>query len=436
MKLTVFRADITPPLGHPLCAGWYPEMTGVDTPLSANGIVLFPNNDLPLVLCALDWAELSNRDHQQWREDLAAAAGTHADRVAVHCLHAHDAPWPDTEAQDILVRQGCAGRIMEAAWCDQVRADVARSIKEAFLHVEVVTGLSAGEAEVRGVASNRRVIGPDGKSRGVRWTRCLDESLRNEPEGVIDPLLRSLVLWGDDRPLAVLHYYTVHPTSYDRTGRVTPDFVGLARERLREEDGVAHLYFTQCAGNITTGKYNDGDPAWRERFTEEIYQAMKRSLAASRPMELTEPSWQTCPVVLPAGEIPPDGDLVATIKNPAETLRFQSRAALFLAYRKRVSEGRPLLLQLLSFGPRVQILHLPAEAFVEYQLFAQQLRPNSWMAVPAYGDCGPGYIPLARSFAEGGYEPEDAFCSAESEAVLKSAMRQLLCSPSDAGLLA
>ena len=53
----------------------------------------------------------------------------------------------------------------------------------------------------------------------------------------------------------------------------------------------------------------------------------------------------------------------------------------------------------------VAIAHLPGETFIEYQLHAQAARPDAFVAVAGYGDLGTGYITLANSFAEGGYEP-------------------------------
>ena len=42
------------------------------------------------------------------------------------------------------------------------------------------------------------------------------------------------------------------------------------------------------------------------------------------------------------------------------------------------------------------------------------------------GDLGTGYITLADSFAEGGYEPVDAFVSGESEALMRAAIDKIL----------
>ncbi|MBT7549157.1 MAG: hypothetical protein HN611_10850, partial [Gemmatimonadetes bacterium] len=73
MQLSTFQSDITPPLGHPLCAGWYPPAKAITDPLAALGLILVPEGQEPIVLCALDWAELSNGDYDRWREELAEA---------------------------------------------------------------------------------------------------------------------------------------------------------------------------------------------------------------------------------------------------------------------------------------------------------------------------------------------------------------------------
>ncbi len=59
-------------------------------------------------------------------------------------------------------------------------------------------------------------------------------------------------------------------------------------------------------------------------------------------------------------------------------------------------------------------------------MFAQSLRPDCFVAVASYGDCGTGYIPLAKSYEEGGYEPTDAFVSPEAEALMWEAIADLV----------
>ena len=52
----------------------------------------------------------------------------------------------------------------------------------------------------------------------------------------------------------------------------------------------------------------------------------------------------------------------------------------------------------------MHILHLRfGEPFVEFQLLAQRLAPQAFVAVAGYGNGGTGYICTAKSFAEGGW---------------------------------
>ena len=426
-QLATFQSDVTPPLGHPLCAGWYPPAKGIADPLSALGLILVPDDQLPMVLCALDWAELSNGDYDRWRGELAQAVGTEAERVAVHCIHAHDTPWPDRDAQDILDAHGCPNIIMAGDWAEKVRAQAAQAAGEAMTKLQPCTDIAVGQAKVERVASNRRVMGPDGKVAGVRWTQCRDPQVRDAPEGIIDPMLKTIGFYQGETPLALLHYYAVHPTSEDGTGLVTPEFVGLARNRRREESGVPHLYFTGCAGNVTAGKYNDGIADNRELFTERIHRAMLEAEQGSARQPLERVRWTVEPVRLPPREDMDEENLLAQIASAATGAKVHSKAALMLTYLRR--RERPIPITCLHLNDGVAVVHLPGEIFIEYQLHAQESRPDAFVAVAGYGDLGTGYITLARSFAEGGYEPVDAFVSGRSEKIVRAAIEKVLRGP-------
>lgn len=424
LKLTTFQADITPPIGHPLCAGWYPPAAAVADPLSALGVVLVPDNDMPVVLCALDWAELSNGDYDRWRETLAAAVGTMPERVAVHCIHAHDTPWPDRDAQDILDAHGCPDVIMAGNWAERVRMKTAAAAQAAMQQLQPCSETGIGEARVDQIASNRRVMGKDGKVKAVRWTKTADPEVRAAPEGLIDPMLKTITFWHGDRPLAVLHYYAVHPTSMDGTGIVTPEFVGLARNRRTEDHGVPHLYFTGCAGNITAGKYNDGIADNRALFTDRIHDAMIASEAASKRHRIESMRWVTEKTCLPPREDLDEVALLEEIRTAAAKAKVHSKAALMLTYLRR--RERPIPFTCLHINDAIAIAHLPGETFIEYQLHAKAVRPDAFVAVAGYGDLGTGYIPLAQSYAEGGYEPVDAFVSGASETIMQATIDKIL----------
>jgi hypothetical protein len=73
----------------------------------------------------------------------------------------------------------------------------------------------------------------------------------------------------------------------------------------------------------------------------------------------------------------------------------RSEAAMGLAWYERVRRDHRIELPVLDPGP-AQLL-LPGEACVEFQLHAQFLRPESFVMVLGYGECGTGYIPIERA---------------------------------------
>ena len=62
-------------------------------------------------------------------------------------------------------------------------AELKETVRKANKNVQPVTHVGVGKAEVFQVASNRRILGPDGKVRVTRYTTCKDPAVRAEPEG-------------------------------------------------------------------------------------------------------------------------------------------------------------------------------------------------------------------------------------------------------------
>ena len=96
------------------------------------------------------------------------AAGTDPRRVAVHTLHQHDAPGCDFSTDRLLAEQGINREVFDAAFSRAVIARAAAAVRVATARAEPVTHLGLGQAEVEKVASNRRILGPDGKVKHVR----------------------------------------------------------------------------------------------------------------------------------------------------------------------------------------------------------------------------------------------------------------------------
>lgn len=86
----------------------------------------------------------------------------------------------------------------------------------------------AGEAKVERVASNRRILGSDGKVETFRGSSTKDPRAWASPEGQIDPQTKTLSFWHGDQPVASISVYATHPMSYYGQGQVSADFTGLA----------------------------------------------------------------------------------------------------------------------------------------------------------------------------------------------------------------
>jgi hypothetical protein len=208
-----------------------------------------------------------------------------------------------------------------------------------------------------------------------------------------------------------------------------PDFPGLARFfRQLAVPAALHVHFNGAGGNIGAGKYNDGAPENRAVLAERLANGMKRAWENTKrqPLAASDVKWSIEPVALPPAKHLSIEKLEAQL--PAGNKDFAgAMEASRLAWLRRCAAGHKIEVTCLSLG-RARILHLPGEAFVEYQLAAKAARPDLFVAVAAYGDCAPFYIGTAIAYEQGGYEtsPSSSNVAPEVEGVLLGAIRKLL----------
>jgi hypothetical protein len=426
LKVATFDVDATPPLGSAMA---YDPVKRLDElTLRCRGIVILGAGK-PIILCAVDWIGIANEGHDQFCETLAAAAGTTRERVAVHTVHQHDASGCDFTAERLMRELGLTGfDRFDGGFHREVIQRAARAIQTALPSAQPVTHYGWGVAQVNEVASNRRIMGPDGKVRAVRYTSTTDPALRAEPEGVIDPEVSLLSFWNEKRPIAVLSYYACHPQSYYRTGVPSPDFPGIARFiRGQAVPEALHVHFNGAGGNIGAGKYNDGNKENRLALALRLAAGMKQAFVATKKYPLTgaEVGWETIPVKLPLALHLKEEELIKELKSgPARGYVSQADQ---LAWIVRCKSGHAIDLACLRVG-QARVLHMPGELFVEYQLAAKKMRPDLQVAMAAYGDYGPAYIGTTVAYAEGGCEtgPRASNVAPEVEPLLMDAMGRLL----------
>lgn len=448
-KITVapFRADVTVPLGHPLMGGGVAPAKKILDPLEAIGFVLRGHGD-PVVVCVVDWCEIRNDAYSRWREVLADAAGTSSARVILSAIHQHDTPIADLEAERILRSVKAVGTVCDLDFHEKAVQRVATALKAA--KPRRVTHVGTGKAKVESVASNRRFTTKDGAISFGRMSATRDPFARSQPEGLIDPWLRTLSLWDADMPLVALSAYSVHPMSNYGRGEVSSDFPGLARrQRQATTPGVVQIYASGCSGNTVAGKYNDGAAENRLHLAGRLHDAMKIAWDETKRVPLTAVGFRSVPYRLVArgGEFAPSAlkERLRTEKKPFG----QCLAALGLSWRKRADAGAKLDLPALTLGP-ARLLLLPGEAYVEYQLYAQSrfLRekgsppvshnphspraqsPDAFVMALGYGESAPGYVPTEKHWEEKDANLRDwCWVAPGAQSVLEAAIRTALDAP-------
>ena len=451
LRVATFASDATPPIGYDM---GYSVVKKLGEPLLVKGVVILGAGK-PIILAAVDWVTVDGRARDEWHALLAQAAGTTPDRVSLHHLHQHDAPRGDLFYFDERVKHGLpepvpAGVPDKRTWVHSVMERSAAALKKALPLAQPVTHVGLGKAVAERLGANRRIMGSNGRvamhrqstytneypadvaarikvdadEDGHRLSILYPEEAKAAPEGLIDPFVRVISFWNGDRPLAALNYYASHPQVSFGKGIPTPEFVGLARERRQKETGVFQVYFNGAGGNITLGKYNDGSDRAREEFAGRMLDTMRRAWTATARSPLTpaDVEWRTTDISLPAkyGAFKDEARAVA-----ADTTRpAGERIAAIGKYVRAQALEEGTTLCVLRLGQAYSV-HIPGEAFIQYQLGTQAIRPDNFVAVAAYAE-GLGYIGNEKAYGEGGYEITVSATTLAAEKVIMDGVGKLL----------
>lgn len=428
-RLSHFSADVTIPLGH-RCMGVLPTKSKkIVDPLYARGFVLQIDGQKPIVFCAIDWCEIRNGSYDKFRQALATAAGTTRPRVLLAALHQHDAPVVDDDAARLLAAQGLRNELFDQAFQDNAIQRIAKLLRLSLDDAVPITHYGIGKAKVERIASNRRVV--TRKDAKVSFARGSSSGRHREyaqaPEGSIDPFLKTLSFWNGDQPILAMSVYATHPMSYYGRGEVTSDFVGLAREkRQRDDKRIFQVHFSGCSGDVTAGKYNDGSPARRIELTERLYRGMVDAWNTNRKYPLDKVSFRNTSLQLPfhPKKSLQRKQLQTVLGDHSAPTRQRILAAMGLASLNRVRKKIPIDFPCVDLG-KAKIILFPAEAFVGFQLMAQEMAPDSTVFSIGYGECWPGYIPTESALKDN-FEDVWHWAGPGSEKLLKTAIEKVI----------
>jgi len=404
-KLGHFKIDATIPLGH-RCMGILPAKSkSISDGLELHGFVLL-GQEPPIVVVAIDWCEIRNQSYDTWRSKLAKVAGTQPERVLISSLHQHDAPVIDSGAQDLLDQVGLHNELYDRSFHEEVLTRAEQALSAAIEDAQPVTHVGYAQSIVSDVASNRRIVDGSGNvsfSRGSSSGR--DPIFQQAPEGLIDPMMRTISFWSQNQCLVEYHAYATHPMSYYGRGEVTSDFVGLARKRLARLDRSIHpIYASGCSGDVTAGKFNDGSPEAREDLTRKIYQAMLANREGVKKEPVPE-TWgfRNLPFELTYShaETLQKEAMERALHDGSLSIEKRILAAMGLASWNRVQvRKQPIDMPCVDLGIARMVL-FPGESFVGYQHIAQETSGALPLLPVGYGECWTGYVPTDAAFKDG-----------------------------------
>ena len=414
MKLAKFKINFTPPEKTPVLWGTGDETTGIRDNLWFRGIIL-DDGVFKYVIASLDYCGLMNSAYDDLVETIAQALNLPLENVIIHCIHQHDAPLINFEIDEIL-----GVKTFPRDWWNDLLVKTSERFKQALREMINVSGIGFASKKISGYASNRRIIGNDGKIKYTRYSKCNFPQVKAMPCGTIDPVLRTVAFKDeDDNIIASWNFYATHPQVADGRKMFSADAPGEAMKLIEKNlpEGFP-CYFSGLSGNVTAGKYSTTD-------LEGNISKFGKILADGIESNLKCLNWTKCDTIKLTNEsfiYPRKKNINYCFDDPAKNNVIEAVVQSCMQYAKNVEYK----ISMLSFGS-VNILFFPGEPFVEYQLFAQSQIADDFLAV--CGNCSDNflYVPMKKSFAEGGYEVEKVcWCTEKIEDEMKTAIKNIV----------
>jgi len=374
----------------PLLIGSSParKPDGIDDPLEANLVVLRDADGAPVLLGQIDTLFVDARTCSE----IARRVGVEESRLVLIASHTHSAP-------ALTADVGHEGDLSEEHWHETI-ACIAAGFQRLLAQDSTPAAVAMAQSSP-GFNVSRRKRGwfldtPALKSGRLRLRRSVE--LQPNPAGIVDPALRVLTLRNEaGHCLAVIWGYAAHPSRYPRRSRVSADFPGVVRRRLREELGgdLPVLYLPGFAGSTA--------PAvpWTLPSTPG---QMVRALVPLLPYS---PSFTDMTFRRWSGKLADAAVALAKEASPQHALAVSLNAVRSRPIMRCADQGRDVMLDIrvLRLGSRLSLLALSGEMLAEWMpLLGDPISRGVWPT--GYLAGRPTYVPPRHVIEEGGYEAE------------------------------
>jgi len=417
LKIVTFKVDVTPAVGEQMA---YVINEKVEMPIYVSGIVL-DDGTTRAVWVSCDYLYLCGELHVLWTDEIAKSAKVPRDNVFLHSVHLHDSMFM---APGYNPKEGETTRmVVNPQYCEKSLQDVTEAIAQAVAGSWQTVGKQlTSDTRVGGLAASRRIYDRTGRMR-PRLSGVNPPEVQALTTGIIDPILRTVCFENTSgHRIVALHFYATHPQSAYMRHMVSTDVPGRALRHVEEHDqSVAqNIYFSGCGADVAFGKYNlTGDINTIERLGKRLGEGIVRNL-----QRLEEQPIGALVVKRVAFDVPFLDSIPPASECPG--LRAPERRY----FLETIDRWRTSTVARMSIGPRVHFLSFEAgEVFVDYQLYAQSLIPEHFLATAAFGNGVYLYIPTRAAIAENaGYETSAGEClvKPEMDEVLRNALRSCL----------
>lgn len=390
-------AKITPALG----AG--SRAKGVHDDIYAKAVVLEQDGQTAaMVTC--DLTGIARSVVLSAREAVERATGIPGDRVMIAATHSHTPFAPGVGGLERAVTS--EGERYVAFFVGQI----AKAVKDAQSDLRPVK-VSAGVGQESALVFNRRFLMKDGRTQ-------FNPGFLNpnivRPQGPVDPDVNVVYFESPDaKPLATIVNYALH---LDTTGGnlVSADYaytLGRVLSLVKGEDMLT-VFNIGTAGNVN--HFDVKHPGPQSGYSASaaigaiLAGAVLKTYRTMEPVTTAAPAVRREMVKLPLVQIQPGDETKAReiLAREQATLMERVWAQRVLVTAESIRTGKPIEgeVQVITAGPDLAWVGLPAEIFVELGMAIKKASPYRFTIVNSLANDWLRYVPNRKGFAEGSYE--------------------------------
>jgi neutral ceramidase len=385
-RASAVKVDITPQTSQWLLGYQARQSNGVHDRIY-HRVVAMDSGDTQFYLISSDLCLFSPTLYDSVTRDLQSGLGIDPKQVMWSVTHTHAAPeiGPPDMYKALLGRSDHEWDRDYTARTTRALIEAVRTARDSLEPARIAFGTGIAAANI-----NRRAKDVDGRV-----------SIGLNPDGPVDRQVNVIRL---DRPdgslIALIANYAMHGTVMNGDNlKISGDGPGVVTAYLEEKLGGTVLYINGAAGNIAPvySVYPTPESGHLSQFRVLLGDRILSTVASMGP--------GTSEVTMRHAETIVQTPRKAGLEWPAELAPYAG------------SDGRPLVrlpIRFLRINDTV-IWSAPVEMFCEIALDVRSQSPFSHTLYFGYTNGWFGYLPTAKAFEEGGYEPRTSPFSSQAE---------------------